>query len=141
MSGPGGAASDACCDTNSCCGMATWWISEPEVNLRMEDEPISYFPGRGVRVSFHLSYRQRVSIGEDSIIFGVGTNWTCNLRQCIYGDPGNTNVAYLHRGGAFWSTYSVGSGQARDGSLLTVVTPNASYKIEHRDGSVDTSAP
>jgi hypothetical protein len=42
--------------TTSCatCGLAKWWVSEPQTNLRFEDEPIGYQPSRGQRMSFHL---------------------------------------------------------------------------------------
>src|SRR6266478_1629015 len=38
------------------CGMPTWWISQPYVNMRLEDEPLGYQPAVGPRVSFSLSY-------------------------------------------------------------------------------------
>src|SRR5208283_4118455 len=46
----------------SCCGCPTWTVSEPYINLRLDDEPLGYQPPIGPRVSFHLSYRQRGSV-------------------------------------------------------------------------------
>ena len=56
----------------SCGGMPQWWIQEPTVNLRLEDEPLGYNPALGPRVAFDLSYRQRGAVTEDPAIFGVG---------------------------------------------------------------------
>lgn len=98
------------CPTNTCIpcmgksifkGVAQWWVSEPAVNLRIEDEPSSYDPSHGPRVSFSVSYRQRGAIVEDPAIFGVGPGWSCSFRAFVLqltGDP--ANVFRVHRGGA-----------------------------------------
>jgi RHS repeat-associated protein len=117
--------------------MAAWWVSEPWVNLRIEDEPLGYRPARGPRVGFHLSYRQNEAVAEYTNIFGLGTNWSCSLRQYIYQDPLDPDRAYLHKGGAGWITYFPGNAQIRDGSILSILG-STSYQIEHTDGSIDT---
>src|ERR1041385_3123488 len=135
--GPGGAASDPCCDTNCCSGSPIFWISEPQLSVRIEDEPLGWTPARGPRVSFHLSYRQGQPVSGDPTIFGVGTNWSCSFRTYIYQYPGDTTKAYLHKAGAAWVDYSFGSAQRRDGSIATT-NGAGGYKLEHTDGSVDT---
>jgi RHS repeat-associated protein len=117
--------------------MAVWRVSEPWLYLRLEDSPVgSYQPGIGPRPTFTIFYRQNQSVTEYPTIFGLGTNWSCSLRKYIYADPGLTNQAYLHKGGASWMTYVVGSPQTRDGSLLSFVS-STSFKIEYMDGSKD----
>jgi len=115
--------------------MAMWWVSEPWLNLRLEDEPLGYNPARGPRVNFHISYRQNQSVAEYPTIFSTGPAWTCSFRAYVYPDP-NNGMYYLHRFGAAWLEYTAGSTQTRDGSLLSVISAD-NVKIEHVDGSVD----
>src|SRR5215831_20501586 len=60
----GSSGSSGCTSCGDAVGMATWWVSEPRINLRVEDEIISYTPGRGLPTSFGISYRQRESVLE-----------------------------------------------------------------------------
>ncbi len=135
-----GSGSNPRCTSCGAQGMPVWWVSEPYINLRLEDEPLGYQPARGARVSFQLSYRQRGAQTNDPAIFGVGNNWCCSFRAYLLdltaGSP--TGTAWLHRGGAGWITYSVGTAQYSDGSLLTTPDSGATYKIEYTDGSVDS---
>src|SRR5215472_13552924 len=122
QTGAGGAAANPCCNTNTCCGSAVWWVSEPAVALRIEDEPSAYSPGRGPRVTFHLSYRQTQSVAEDTNIFCVDTNWTCSFRAFVYGAPGLPGYSYLQKAGAAWVPYVGGNAQRRDGSISTSIS-------------------
>jgi len=88
--------------------MPVWWVSEPLLNLRIEDEPLGYQPSRGNRVAFRISYRQR---GYPSIastyattplppeIFGLGPNWSCSWRFFVHYDL-NYGVATVVRPGS-----------------------------------------
>jgi hypothetical protein len=68
-----------------CKGLATWWVSEAAVNLRIEDEPLpEVTPSHGPAVKFHVSYRQRGAVPENPVaVFGVGANWSCSFRAYI----------------------------------------------------------
>jgi RHS repeat-associated protein len=115
--------------------MPYWWVS-PQINLRLEDEPLGYQPALGPRISFQLSYRQRLTVPEDPTIFGVGTNWSTSFRSYLYA-PGNNFGAfevYLHTGGAGYLAYDQNSAQTRDGSLLTQITGGC--QIAYPDGSI-----
>src|SRR5207248_6460981 len=79
-SSPGGGQGCRMCAS---VGMPTWWVSEPYINLRMEDEPLGYQPAHGARVAFRLSYRQRGAVLEDPAVFGVGINWSCSFRAYV----------------------------------------------------------
>jgi RHS repeat-associated protein len=114
-------------------GMAYYHVSQPYINLKIEDTPIRWVAARGKAVMFHLSYRQRGAIIEDPAIFGVGTNWSCSFRAFLYGDGTNFRV---HQGGAGWIDYAIDTSQYRDGSILSAVT--GGYQIEYRNGSIDT---
>jgi RHS repeat-associated protein len=120
----------------TCPGMPQWWISTPFINMRLEDEPLGYDPAIGPRISFGLSYRQRGSVPEDPSSFGIGTNWSCSFRAFVVHLPGTTATQMeLHRGGAGWIDYTIGTPNSMDGSVLTNVA--GGWQIEYADGSVD----
>ena len=64
-------------------GMPRFWVSHPYINLRLEDIPLWWIPGKGQPALFHLSYRQRGQIPEDPTIFGLGANWSCSFRAFV----------------------------------------------------------
>ena len=113
--------------------MPVWWVSEPYINLRLEDEPLGYQPSRGARVAFHLSYQQRGALPYDPASFSVGPNWSCSFQAFVRTNRGN--VFCLHSGGAGLIDYTNGVPQARDGSIL--YTDGYGLHIEYADGSVD----
>jgi YD repeat-containing protein len=113
--------------------MPTYWVSEPYINLRLEDEPLGYNPARGNRISFHLSYRQRGAIHEDPAIFSVGPNWSCSFRAFLIDMGGG--FLRLHRGGAGFIEYTNGVPFYRDGSLLGSVS--GGYQIQYRNGATN----
>jgi hypothetical protein len=115
-------------------GMPVWWVSEPYINLRLEDEPLGYQPPRGPRVACQLSYRQRGALLEDTNVFGVGANWSCSFRAYVANISGSQYL--LHRGGAGVVVYTEGVTQPRDGSILNAITNG--YQIAYADGSVDS---
>jgi RHS repeat-associated protein len=75
---PGDGATTTCPDAR---GMPVWWVSEPFITLRLEDEPLGYQPARGPRVGFHLSYRQRGNVPP--ALTGVGPHWSSSFRAFI----------------------------------------------------------
>src|SRR5207245_4343859 len=61
-------------------GVPIFWISEPSINIRVEDTPLWWIPARGSQpISLKISYRQRGVISEDPTIFGLGQNWSCSF--------------------------------------------------------------
>ena len=121
-------------------GMPVWWVSEPLINLRLEDEPLGYQPARGPRIAFHLSYRQRGNVSEDPSVFGVGPHWTCSFRAYVVDfstwQTDGSSLVRLHRAGAGWLDYHPGQPQSRDGSVLAPV-PGGGFQIEYADGARD----
>jgi len=54
--------------------MPLWRISEPYINLWLEDEPLGYQPALGPRISLGINFKQRGSTtGFDTNIFSIGT--------------------------------------------------------------------
>ncbi len=117
--------------------MPTYWVSEPYINLRLEDFPLSYLPSRGRAVTFHLAYRQRGAVPDDPNVFGVGDNWTCSLRSYL-ADLGWATPGWmrLQKGGAGLIDYTNNVPQYRDGSILT--GSGGTYQIEYASGAKDT---
>ena len=59
-------------------GMPRWKVSEPFLSLWLGDEPLSYTPAVGPRISFGLNYSQReFTAGYDTNLFGAGKHWNC----------------------------------------------------------------
>ncbi|HTV42180.1 MAG TPA: RHS repeat-associated core domain-containing protein [Candidatus Sulfotelmatobacter sp.] len=51
---------DCGCPTpGACCGMPKWWVTEPYINLWIEDQPLSYLTSRGESFPFQITYKQR----------------------------------------------------------------------------------
>ncbi len=57
--------------------MPVWRVSEPYINLWLEDEPLGYQPPLGPRTSFRLSYKQRNESQLPSNFSSVGQSWLC----------------------------------------------------------------
>ena len=114
--------------------MATWWVSEPQINLRLEDEPLWYNPAIGPQISFKLSYQSSGALDTDPYVFGVGPNWSCSFRQFILAPNGTGGDAYLHRGGVGFIDYLFTGAQQYDGSLIAAVSDG--YAIESADGTI-----
>jgi RHS repeat-associated protein len=59
-------------------GMPVWQVSEPFINLWLQDEPLGYQPAIGPRVSFGLNFRQREDVaGYNTNVFSIGPKWNC----------------------------------------------------------------
>ena len=84
------------CPAQSCCGgMPVWSVSEPYVNLWLNDEPLGYQPALGPRLSFHLAFKQRDSTtGFNANFFGVGKKWNCSWFSYVT----NNNTVHLDGG-------------------------------------------
>ena len=52
-------AGDRGCNKNAQCGMVTWSVSLPYINLWLADAPVSYTSSLGEEIAFQLFYKQR----------------------------------------------------------------------------------
>jgi len=88
-------------------GMPSWSVSEPFINLWLEDEPLGYQPGLGPRISFGINYKQRESTtGFDTNTFSVGKKWDFAWLSYVAQDTNTDDVVYFAGGGS--STYTNG---------------------------------
>ena len=116
--------------------MSYFWVSEPGINVRVEDSPWGYSPGRGRPLSFQISYRQRGSFEQDNKVFGIGANWSCSFRAFVCVKTNNQGVVGIrqHRGGAGLVGYVMNAHEYRTRRYPTL--PNASTcVIEKPDGA------
>jgi RHS repeat-associated protein len=76
-------------------GMPMWMVSEPMLNLWLEDTPMQYQPGLGPLVSVQLRHKQRDHRLRNPRIFDVSTNslWTLNWQA--YLEESDTNYGTL----------------------------------------------
>ena len=113
--------------------MPVWWVSEPFISLRIEDEPLGYQPARGGRMSFHLGYRQRGFIEEQPDVFGVGTNWTCSFRSFIVVPNSSADPVVFHAVGTGVQVRRPNERFSWDNSWL--IPTNSGYQVQYPDGS------
>jgi len=69
------------CEGSDCttCGMPVWRVSQPYINLWLEDEPLGYQPALGPRLSLTLSYNQRDdNPGSDGTLSSFGNKWNAS---------------------------------------------------------------
>ena len=102
--GPGGCGSRRCSSGGAAAappGMPVWRVSEPYVNLWLEDEPLGYQPAYGPRIPFQLKFKQR---DETSTFQDVGMSWECSWLSLIEANYAPF-AAYVHLPGGGVSTF------------------------------------
>jgi len=94
--GPSGDGSP--CEKNSAPGMAVWRVSEPYINLWLDDTPLRYRLASGKWMELTLSYKQRGETREDFLdTFGPG--WSCNWMGLAVRSNTPTAPIFLHKAG------------------------------------------
>jgi RHS repeat-associated protein len=64
-------------------GMVHWRVSEPYINLWMEDEPLGYQPARGRYLGLRVAYKQRDETYETKV-FNFGPGWNSNWKSYVF---------------------------------------------------------
>ena len=74
--------------------MPVWAVSQPYLNLWLEDEPFGYQPALGPRISLRLNYNQSEhKAGKDGALFSLGEQWTSSwLSYVTLGEAANEGV-------------------------------------------------
>ena len=77
-------------------GMITWRVSEPNLNVWLIDQPLSYQPAYGPEMAIRLYYRTRtLPHAAKANLSSVGDGWGCNMLSFI--EPKlNTNTFLWH---------------------------------------------
>lgn len=143
-------------------GMPVWWVSEPYIDLWLQDEPLSYLTSKGEPFSFQLSFKQRdtrqVAVTTDEFLQKNWNNsWFSYIAlvgsqdcdplddsSCAVAVPWSSAVLYLPNGGAVdfsQSTYDPATRlqlQSRFGAVGTDPSKGSSgLQVVHADGSID----
>jgi RHS repeat-associated protein len=63
-------------------GMPDWKVNEPNIDLRLHDEPLAYQSSVS-RVSFQIDYWQRDDRVPSTNVFTMGPNWECSWQAYI----------------------------------------------------------
>jgi RHS repeat-associated protein len=98
--------------------MPDWKVNEPNIDLRLHDEPLAY-QSSVARISFQIDYWQRDDRIPAANIFTMGPGWECSWQSYIDTD-GTTNDPVLFNGA---------SGGEIQFSDLTGATPNYYYNL------------
>lgn len=120
-------------------GMPQWRISEPYINVWVEDEPLGYQPARGGRVSFKLAYKQRDQVVRDTNWFSLGVLWNCSWLSHAAPDGEQHAYVYVAGGGkrryladGSWMEYNSNSRMQR---LTNSTGAFLGYEVIYADGA------
>ncbi len=146
----GGGGSGTGSGTNEC-GMATWKVNEPNINLEIADTPLAYQSAFGPSFVVHLKWRQRDIRPVPAQLSHFVDGWQCDLlayidsyRLANYGTGEVTADFYAGDGYAYKLHFADGTNttemdpQTGRWAVRTVVGSVATeVKVYHRNGSVD----
>jgi len=133
----------------SCGGMPVWRVSEPYINLWLDDEPSAYQPALGGRIAVRVTYKQRSedthrpALGDFS---SVGKSWQCPWFSTVYvGLADDVTLNYAQGGQASFQQSdlvgSTGEGNYYNNLKFRAVTNGAgvctSYELLYPNGAKD----
>jgi RHS repeat-associated protein len=130
--------------------MPGWVVSEPNVNLLLNDTPLWYRPTRGRDVRFQLSYKNTqgsngVVDASQYLIFGVGTNWNTPWRSYLVSyAPDETfgnadHLLFLGEGGV--SHVMLDAVDYETSTILSTGDDTDTYYLTFNDGARYTYGP
>ena len=99
-------------------GMPDWNVNEPNIDLRLHDEPLAYQSSVG-RVSFQINYWQRDDRLPTNNVFTMGPGWECSWQSYIDTDGTTYDPVTL---------YGAGGGEIQFNDL-SGTTPNYYYNL------------
>lgn len=142
----GNGGCDGCQASSKPGGMPGWRVSEPYINLWLEDVPLAYEPAYGPVVALELAYKQRdeyAGLTADQTSFGKGwnCNWLAYLENFGYSAvlqlPGGGKSTFLFNGG----NEAIAPNYYNYSRLKKTVNPSTGYvtsfELSFPDGSKD----
>jgi RHS repeat-associated protein len=96
-------------------GMPDWKVIEPNIDLRIHDEPLAYQSSVS-RISFQIDYWQRSGRVPDTNVYTMGPGWECSWQS------------YISYNGMYWTLYSAGGGEILLGDYLDDGHPPTYYQ-------------
>ena len=121
-------------------GMPTWYVTEPEVNLWLEDQPLLYRPSLGPAVRVFLRYKDQSGNQDDfrrfdPNVFSVGARWSFSLRSYVETNVSLNAQAWLFTGDGRAIKYNLGAGNIEYTTRSTLVWATNQFILSHPDGS------
>ncbi len=123
--------------------MPDWKVNEPNIDLRIHDEPLAYQSSVG-RVSFQIDYWQRDDRTPSANVFTLGQGWECSWQGYVAtdGNPADPVMLYAAGGGEMEFDDLTGSTpsyyQNQRMQSLTDTNGNLTgYELFHPSGAVD----
>ena len=124
-------------------GMPDWKVNEPNIDLRLHDEPLAYQSSVG-RVSFQIDYWQRDDRMPTNNVFTMGQGWECSWQGYVAtdGNPDDPVMLYAAGGGEMEFDDLTGATpsyyQNQRMQSLTDTNGNLTgYEVFHPSGAVD----
>ena len=128
-------------------GMPEWKVTEPNINLYLNDTPMWYQPSRGRDVRFELAYKN--SLGSNGVvdasqylIFGVGTNWNTPWRSYLQASSAPSQADfYLFTGNGSISNIKLDYVDFHTSATLTAHEDPDTYVLTYNNGQRHTYGP
>jgi RHS repeat-associated protein len=149
LASPSGSSSSGGCSTCGAhdnilpVGMPTWGVTEPDLNVWVEDRPLAYQTATAGRFSFKIYYNEE-TYGSSSGFPSTMGLWASSWESMIAAFGPGTETAILFPPGGGQQTYTnfdatVPDFYTRNRMLLLTNTDGstAGYQILHPDGSAD----
>ena len=123
--------------------MPDWKVNEPNMDLRIHDEPLAYQSSVG-RVSFKIDYWQRDDRTPSANVFTLGQGWECSWQGYVAtdGNPDDPVMLYAAGGGEIEFDDLTGATPSyyQNLRMLSLTDTNgnlAGYEVFHPSGAVD----
>ncbi len=123
--------------------MPDWKVNEPNMDLRIHDEPLAYQSSVG-RVSFKIDYWQRDDRTPSANVFTLGQGWECSWQGYVAtdGNPDDPVMLYAAGGGEMEFDDLTGATPSyyQNLRMLSLTDTNgnlAGYEVFHPSGAVD----
>jgi len=119
--------------------MPVWYVTEPEVNLWLEDQPLLYRPSLGPEVRVLLRYKDQSGTQDDfrrydTNVFSVGVRWSLSLRAYVETTDTSNPDAWLFTGDGRAIQYTLGANNIEYGTRSTLVWSTNQYILSQPDG-------
>ncbi len=116
-----------------------WYVTEPEVNLWLEDQPLLYRPSLGPEVRVLLRYKDQSGTQDDfrrfdTNVFSVGVRWSLSLRAYVETTDTSNPDAWLFTGDGRAIPYTLGTTNLEYGTRSTLVWSTNQYILSQPDG-------
>jgi RHS repeat-associated protein len=121
-------------------GMPRWRVSEPILDVFLEDRPFFYQPSRGPAVAFDLWFKNmqgtnNVIDNAPSALFSVGTNWHTPWRSYLRIPPTPGNVLISHRGSGDARKMQIDS--LDSDTRIYVASESSGFSLTYPDGAYE----